>query len=1221
MRTFLSQLIPSRKRVRHLSKITQRRVSGLGLLCLEARDVPAGDTFTWLGSETNPGAAANWSDTTVWSLNGNRTTNQRPGDGDTVIFNGTNKSDSIDDIPNLSLASLQIMGQINANTPGYTGKITLSQTLTVAGGSMSTLTDTANDYTLTGDKDLVIASSGSFRWISGTMAGSGKTIVSAGATLTIESTSAPKNDARLAGRTLYVAAAGSGSPGTVNLTSGQLYCQNDPTGNNQAASITNAGRFVIKGTASGIIGSSQVTFTTAAGGQTELDLNNINSPFTISTAFDNQSKAGFGVYLRNGTMSLTGGGKSTGTWGFATGERLEFGTVGAAGPLPSFEWGTGTEFTGKYARIVVNADVSTTAASVSVEPALMLTGGSLKSGSAASIVDIKTSLYWIGGKTAKQNDSSTPGTIRIDSNAQAIIYGDTTVAQAVPALTDGWTVENSGLMNLGVGQNAAATHTRVDFQMGGDATIKNVGTGSFIIRDTSGITLAAGASALGKIRGAAGSFTKNANTGTSDIRVKMEGIGGAAFTVQGGSTLRQLDIQGNEINKIEPDASPKKVSFEGPYDFDTTTTVGAGGKLVGDGTITTVTFSNAGTVNPGDTNAAGSLTFNGSYAQTGTLSIELGSSTTPGTTYDQIVVNGPNNGVNSTVTLTGSQLDLTTLSSFSPSPGQKFTIIKNNANKPVVGEFSGRADGSYFKLDGAVFRITYKQDEQGTHDVVLDTVEPATIAGKVWLDKDVSGTRQSGEAGKSGVTVKAYDSNNAVAGTATTDVNGNYSIGGLTPGQYTVKFTAPAEYRFSPKDKGGDDTVDSDADYLSGVTSSFSLTSGQNLANVDAGISVPVIVKSVQHVTVTVQYGETSSTAAITPVELSKSWVMGSARQGADWGDNAAVRFELVPDSNGTTASQVKVIRGGDGGNSVDGVVTADVSVTEFLSGVTVKHLSGSSAVSFGSSTTSKDVTLTGLTAPADKAFVIVSGSTTSNSPTQDGLWAFQASLINNGTAVRLKRTETGTAAVASVQVIVFHQDSGATVQTGTATAGGAAAALTPVDGQTPFLAFSASAPQNAGGVEGKYRVSGSISGNTASFTTAAGGSPEVIYYAVFIPGMKVQGSTASFTAETSEGGSTPNPVTGVHKQTVTLSQTVSLSKSFAMVTASGGTANRTDTLGDTSFTAVLSGSSLTLTRADRVNTPNTANASSLESAATAAWFVISLPDENDLWPADPIFV
>ncbi len=114
-----------------------------------------------------------------------------------------------------------------------------------------------------------------------------------------------------------------------------------------------------------------------------------------------------------------------------------------------------------------------------------------------------------------------------------------------------------------------------------------------------------------------------------------------------------------------------------------------------------------------------------------------------------------------------------------------------------------------------------------------------SIGDLVWEDADADGIQDTGEAGLSGVTVKLY-SGDSCSGTAvmttTTDSNGNYTFDNLTPGTYSVKFVLPSGYAFSPKDQGGDEAADSDADTSTGCTGGIDLSAGEDDTSWDAGM-------------------------------------------------------------------------------------------------------------------------------------------------------------------------------------------------------------------------------------------------------------------------------------------------------------------------------------------------------------------------------------------------
>src|SRR5208282_3482279 len=98
------------------------------------------------------------------------------------------------------------------------------------------------------------------------------------------------------------------------------------------------------------------------------------------------------------------------------------------------------------------------------------------------------------------------------------------------------------------------------------------------------------------------------------------------------------------------------------------TTVGPMGTLTGNGTITTPTLVNNGTVAPaGPNNTTGTLTVNGNYQQnpSGTLDAEIGG---PDSSQADLL------NVSGTAMLNGT-LDLTSVNNFHPSPGDTYTIL------------------------------------------------------------------------------------------------------------------------------------------------------------------------------------------------------------------------------------------------------------------------------------------------------------------------------------------------------------------------------------------------------------------------------------------------------------------------------------------------------------------------------------------------------------------
>ncbi len=122
-----------------------------------------------------------------------------------------------------------------------------------------------------------------------------------------------------------------------------------------------------------------------------------------------------------------------------------------------------------------------------------------------------------------------------------------------------------------------------------------------------------------------------------------------------------------------------------------------------------------------------------------------------------------------------------------------------------------------------------------------NTPPSATLSGKVWYDGNNNGLFETGEIGLSNVFVKLLDTSNAVLALDTTDVNGQYSFGGLVYNQYFIEFDTASflsTYDVVAKDMGGDDDIDSDA-YANGKTDTISLQG--DVSNVDMGLYTPPI--------------------------------------------------------------------------------------------------------------------------------------------------------------------------------------------------------------------------------------------------------------------------------------------------------------------------------------------------------------------------------------------
>lgn len=111
------------------------------------------------------------------------------------------------------------------------------------------------------------------------------------------------------------------------------------------------------------------------------------------------------------------------------------------------------------------------------------------------------------------------------------------------------------------------------------------------------------------------------------------------------------------------------------------------------------------------------------------------------------------------------------------------------------------------------------------------------LGDRVWFDANNNGVQDGGEAGVPGVSVTLRNAAGATVATTVTDRDGLYRFVNLADGTYSVQFSnLPAGFVFAPRDLGGNDNTDSDADPVSGITGTYVISGGNSNLTVDAGI-------------------------------------------------------------------------------------------------------------------------------------------------------------------------------------------------------------------------------------------------------------------------------------------------------------------------------------------------------------------------------------------------
>ena len=151
------------------------------------------------------------------------------------------------------------------------------------------------------------------------------------------------------------------------------------------------------------------------------------------------------------------------------------------------------------------------------------------------------------------------------------------------------------------------------------------------------------------------------------------------------------------------------------------------------------------------------------------------------------------------------------------------------------------------KVNNAHINGSDEPDVGTPHDASATVTPPGSIGDLVYWDLNKNGMLDAGEPGVEGATVELLQ-NGSPIDTTTTNAMGGYTFTNVTPGNYSLKFITPHGESFTSQYAGGNTATDSDPN-ASGVTSVFTLSSGQFDMTRDAGV-LPVemtITKSVNN--------------------------------------------------------------------------------------------------------------------------------------------------------------------------------------------------------------------------------------------------------------------------------------------------------------------------------------------------------------------------------------
>ncbi len=127
-------------------------------------------------------------------------------------------------------------------------------------------------------------------------------------------------------------------------------------------------------------------------------------------------------------------------------------------------------------------------------------------------------------------------------------------------------------------------------------------------------------------------------------------------------------------------------------------------------------------------------------------------------------------------------------------------------------------------------------------ELITAGVQPfSRIGNLLWIDSNENGIQDQGEEGLSGIIVSAFNDEQEFMNGFVSDLNGNYEINNLPPGNYYLQIDDFGGYLPTANNVGSDSNLDSDGLMVGNsiVTESFQMTDGQSMDDMDFGF-VPV---------------------------------------------------------------------------------------------------------------------------------------------------------------------------------------------------------------------------------------------------------------------------------------------------------------------------------------------------------------------------------------------
>lgn len=162
---------------------------------------------------------------------------------------------------------------------------------------------------------------------------------------------------------------------------------------------------------------------------------------------------------------------------------------------------------------------------------------------------------------------------------------------------------------------------------------------------------------------------------------------------------------------------------------------------------------------------------------------------------------------------------------------------------PVGYAFSPADEGSDDTVDsdadgetGRTDTITLSAEEVHTTSAAGLIDARTDISGIVWADVDNDGIQDETEEGVEGVMLTLFDEEGEELAIEVTGEDGAYSFSGVIPGSYRIGVLKPTDTALTGQDAGSDDTIDSDFDPVTSLTTLFMVEAQTPVEYVSAGL-------------------------------------------------------------------------------------------------------------------------------------------------------------------------------------------------------------------------------------------------------------------------------------------------------------------------------------------------------------------------------------------------